>query len=122
MALKLNQRNNDEPIIPDPKDDGKPGDAFLYANLSSDYMLSVAGHSHSPLFADDSRDMATLLKKANAIDEEAFLRMMNPPNKNNLIHSLRSRQKKMAQAAAQREKQGLPPPGEKPKKNGHAHP
>ena len=41
LALKLNQRNNDEPITPDPKDDVKPGDAFLYANLSSDYMLTV---------------------------------------------------------------------------------
>ncbi len=122
LALKLNQRNNDQPIKPDPAEDGKPGNEFLYANLSPDYMLSVAGHSHSPLFSDDSREMATLLKKANAIDEEAFLRMMNPPNKNNLIHSLRARQKKQAAAAAAREKQGLPLPGEKPRKNGHAHP
>jgi hypothetical protein len=35
---------------------------------------------------------------------------------------LRARKKQAAQAAAMREKQGLPPPGEKPKKNGAAHP
>jgi hypothetical protein len=122
LALKLNMRNNDEAIKPDPKEDGKLGDPFYYHNLSPDYSLSVAGHSHSPLFSDDSREMAMLLKKANAIDEEAFLRLMNPPNKNNLIHSLRARKKQAAQAAAMREKQGLPPPGEKPKKNGAAHP
>jgi hypothetical protein len=122
LALKLNMRNNEEPIKPDPTEDGKPGDPFYYSNLSPDYMLSVAGHSHSPLFSDDSREMATLLKKANAIDEEAFLRMMNPPNKNNLIHSLRARQKKQQEAAAARVKQGLPPEGGKPKSNGHAHP
>jgi hypothetical protein len=122
LALKLNMRNNDEAIKPDPKEDGKPGDEFFYHNLSPDYSLSVAGHSHSPLFAEDSREMATLLMKARAIDEEAFIRMLNPPNKNNLIHSLRGRQKKAAAAAAQRAQMGLPPEGEKPKKNGHAHP
>jgi hypothetical protein len=122
LVMKLNMRNNDNPIKPDPKEDGKPGDEFFYHNLSSDYSLSVAGHSHSPLFADDSRELATLLKKAQAIDEEAFLRMMNPPNKNNLIHSLRARKKQAAEAAAKRAQMGMPPEGEKPKKNGHAHP
>ena len=122
LALKLNQRNNDQPIIPDPKDDGKPGDAFLYANLASDYSLTVAGHSHSPLFSDDSKDMATLLMKANAIDKEGFIRLMNPPGRNNLIHSLRDREKKAAQAAAKKEQMGIPPDGQKPRKNGHAHP
>jgi hypothetical protein len=122
LALKLNQRNNDEPIKPDPKDDGKPGDSFLYANLSSDYSLSIAGHSHSPLFAEDSRELATLLKKANAIDNEAFIRMLNPPNRNNLIHAERARQKLAAAAAAKKAQMGLPPDGAKPAKNGHAHP
>ena len=122
LALKLNQRNNDQPIIPDPKDDGKPGDAFLYANLASDYSLTVAGHSHSPLFSDDSKDMATLLMKAQAIDKEGFIRLMNPPGRNNLIHSLRDREKKAAQAAAKKEQMGIPPDGQKPRKNGHAHP
>ena len=66
--------------------------------------------------------MAALLKKANAIDNEAFIRMLNPPNRNNLIHAERARQKQAAAAAAKKAQMGLPPEGEKSKKNGHAHP
>ena len=123
LAMKLNMRNNDEPIKPDPKDDGKPGDPFYYHNLSTDYSLQVAGHSHSPLFTDDTKELAGALFKSQAIDAEGLIRLLNPPNRNNLIHLLRARQKKAAEAAAKRVQMGLPPEGEKPKKNGHAaHP
>jgi hypothetical protein len=115
LAFRLNQRNNDQEIQPDPKEDGKPGDPFYYHNLGSDYSLRIAGHSHSPLFSDDARDMAQLLFKAQAIDQEAMLRLLNPPNRDNLIHSLRARQKKAAAAAALRAQQGPPPKGSKPR-------
>jgi hypothetical protein len=122
LALRINMRNNDNPILPDPKEDGKPGDPFYYANLVGDYSLRISGHSHSPLFADDSKDLAAALFKAQAIDQEGLIRMLSPPNKENLIHALRTKQKKQAQAAAQRIKMGLPPDGSKPKgkTNGHA--
>ena len=115
LALRLNMRNNEDPIKPDPKEDGKAGDPFYYHNLDGDYSLRVAGHSHSPLFADDTKELAGLLFKAQAIDQEGLIRMLNPPNRDNLIHQLRDRQKKAAQAAVKRAQMGLPPPGEKPK-------
>ena len=115
LALRLNMRNNEDPIKPDPKEDGKAGDPFYYHNLDGDYSLRVAGHSHSPLFADDTKELAGLLFKAQAIDQEGLIRMLNPPNRDNLIHQLRDRQKKAAQAAQKRMQMGLPPPGEKPK-------
>jgi hypothetical protein len=124
LALKLNMRNNEEPITPDPKEDGKPGDPFYYHNLGADYSLRIAGHSHSPLFADDTKEVAGALFKAQAIDQEALLRMLSPPNRDNLIHALRARQKKAAQAQAMRAKMGLPPadaPKGKGKGNGAAH-
>src|SRR5215469_15733669 len=83
LALRLNMRNNDDPIIPDPKEDGKPGDPFYFYNLVGDYSLGIAGHSHSPLFVDDTRELAAGLFKMQAIDQEALLRMLNPPNRNN---------------------------------------
>ncbi len=115
LALRLNMRNNEDPIKPDPKEDGKPGDPFYYHNLVGDYSLRVAGHSHSPLFADDTKELAGALFKAQAIDQEDLIRMLNPPNRDNLIHHLRDRQKKAAQAAAKRMQMGLSPPGDKPK-------
>jgi hypothetical protein len=122
LALRLNMRNNADPIYPDPKEDGKPGDPFYYHNLVGEYSLRIFGHSHSPLFADDSKEMATALFKAQAIDQEGLLRMLSPPNRNNLIHALRARQKKAAQAAALRAQMGLPPPGQPThkRKNGAA--
>lgn len=114
LALRLNMRNNDDPITPDPKDDGKEGDKFYYHNLPEDYSLRIAGHSHSPLFADDSKDVAGALFKAQAISKEDLIRALNPPNRNNLIHNLRAREKKAAQAALMRQKMGLPEPGQKP--------
>jgi hypothetical protein len=122
LALRINMRNNDQPITPDPKEDGHPGDPFYYHNLVGNYSLRIAGHSHSPLFADDSKELAAALFKAQAISQEDLLRMLSPPNKDNLIHSLRARQKKQAAAAAEKLKMGLNPDGSKPKgKSNGAH-
>ena len=124
LAFKLNMRNNSTPVVPDPKEDGKPGDEFLYANMAGEYSLRIAGHSHSPLFADDSKEMAGALFKAQAIDAEGLLRLLNPANRDNLIHALRSRQKKAAAAQAKRAQMGLDQPHGKPNGKGKpgAHP
>jgi hypothetical protein len=119
LTFKLNQRNNDEEIKPDPKEDGKPGDPFYYANMGGEYSLRVAGHSHSPLFADDTKELAAGLFKAQAIDAEGLLRLMNPPDRDNLIHALRARQKKAAAAQLKRMQMGLPEPGAKTNGKGH---
>lgn len=121
LTFKLNMRNNNTSMKPDPKEDGKPGDDFYYANMVDDYTLRIAGHSHSPLFSDDTKELAALLFKAQAIDAEGLVRMLNPPNRDNLIHALRARQKKQAQAAAMRMKMGLPEPVAKPNgRGGHS--
>jgi hypothetical protein len=112
LNLKLQMRNNDDEIQPDPKEDGSRGDPFYYHNLVSDFTLRVAGHSHSPLFADDTKEMAGGLFKAQAIDQEGLLRLINPPNRDNLIHALRQRQKRQAAMRA------AMPPEQKP----HAKP
>ena len=117
LILRLNMRNNSDPIHPDPKDDGKPGDPFYYHNLVGDYSLRIFGHSHSPLFADDTKDLMALLFKSQAIDQEGLIRGLNPPGRNNLIHALRARQKKAAQAAALRAQMGAPPSGPPPRKH-----
>ena len=112
LALRLNMRNNENEIQPDPKDDGKPGNPFYYHNLIGDYALRIAGHSHSPLFADDSKELAAALFKSQAIDQEGLIRMLNPPGRDNLIHALRNRQRKQAAAAQKRMQMGLPPEGQ----------
>jgi hypothetical protein len=64
------------------------------------------------LFADDAKELAAGLFKAQAIDREGLIRLLNPPNRDNLIHALRSRTKreeKMKLLAAMSGR--TPPPG-----------
>ena len=64
-----------------------------------------------------------MLFKTQSIDQEGLLRLMNPPGRDNLIHALRSRQKKQAAAAAAKAKMGMDQP-HKPNGKGKpgAHP
>ena len=109
LALKLQQRNNDEKIMPDPKENGQPGNPFYFHNLGDKFSMRIKGHSHSPLFTDDTKEVAGALIKMQAIDQEAFIRMLNPPDKENLIHALRARKKKAMQMAAMQAASGQPP-------------
>ncbi|HEX8835289.1 MAG TPA: hypothetical protein VF748_00005, partial [Candidatus Acidoferrum sp.] len=110
LALKLMRRNSTEEIIPN-EIDGKPAKPFLYDDLPDTYSMRIAGHSHSPLFMDDTKELAAFLTKAQLADGENVLRLLNPPNRDALIRSWRDGQKKKAQAAAMRMKMGLPPDG-----------
>ena len=123
LALKLKMRNDDEQIIPDPRENGQPGPPFYYHNLGGRFNMRIAGHSHSPLFADDTKEVAGALIKTQSIGQEDFIRMLNPPGRDNLIHALRARQKKQAQMAAMQRASGQPspkPPGGRGKSAGGA--
>ena len=117
LGLKLMMRNDPEAITPDPREDGKPGDPFYYHNLGDRYTLRISGHSHSPLFVDDTRELAALLFKAQAIDQEMLIRLMNPPNKDNLIHALRTRMRRAAMMRAMNPGAGAAPSGKQRSKH-----
>ena len=55
------------------------------------WTMRIAGHSHSPLFVDEGRELAAALFKANAIDREMLIRLLNPPQRDNMIFALRER-------------------------------
>jgi hypothetical protein len=115
LALKLLRRNSTEEIIPNAVDD-KPAKAFLYDDLPDTYSMRIAGHSHSPLFVDDTKELAAFLTKTQLADGENVLRLLNPPNRDALIRSWRDTQKKKAQVAAMKMRMGLPPDGAAPRK------
>ena len=121
LSLAMLMKNSPEVIVPDPQATGAPGDPFFYWNLADDYSLRIDGHSHSPLFADDSRELALILFKAGAINHEWLIRLSRAPNRTNLIAALRERAKAQAQQAAMRMKMGIvdkPSSGAKSKGNG----
>lgn len=109
IGLKLKQRNDDTRLKPD------DGQEFVLAQLAEGWKCRVEGHSHSPLFSDEARELAALLFKAQAIDQEMLIRMTNPPNSDNLIHALRARQKAQA-IARQLNPDAGQPHGKKPTK------
>jgi hypothetical protein len=115
LGVKLTQRNSDEPLLlPE-------GKSFLPAQFAADnWNMRIAGHSHSPLFVDESRELAATMLKAQAIDREMFVRLLNPPQRDTIIASLRERAKA---EAAQRalNPAGAKPAGGKARPKGEAH-
>lgn len=97
IGIKLLQKNSDEQMT---TDTGQKLIPELVAE--SKLKIRVAGHSHSPLFADEAKEQAAGLFKAQAIDREMLIRMLNPPNADNLIHQLRKMVKAQQEQAKQK--------------------
>src|SRR5215469_605881 len=96
LALKLfMNKSDDELLLPD-------GSKFLPKLFDPEHWnLRIAGHSHSPLFADEARELAVILLKAAAIDREMFVRLLTPPQEDTIISALRERIKVERAIAAQ---------------------
>lgn len=108
IALRLKMKNDDSPIsLPDGKD------TFLAAQVAEGYSLRVDGHSHSPLFTLENREIAAMLFKAQAIDRNWLIRMLNPTQKANLLHALKLREAAETKQAQMNAAMGA---HEKPKK------
>lgn len=76
------------------------GGEFMLSQLPADAACTVDSHSSSPAFVEDNRQMALTLAKAEAIDGETLIEMMQPPREETLKARLRARQKAEAEFAA----------------------
>lgn len=99
LGLRLKMKNDDSQIKL------SNGSEFVAAQCEDGFSLRVDGHSHSPLFTLENREISALLFKAQAIDREWLIRMVNPTQKNNLLHSLKKREVAEAQARQQQAQQ-----------------
>lgn len=108
IGLRLYAKNCDERLV------DKTGGEFTVSQIiDQKWSMTVAGHSHSPLFTSETKGLAATLLKARAIDQERFIRLMRPPGMGNMIHELRDRTKAQLAAA-----QNAPPGGKKPAAKG----
>lgn len=115
IGLRLKARNDDEHLSME------GGEEFTYAQVVGDekFTMRVAAHSHSPLFTMETRELALILKQQGAIDNEWLVRLLNPTQRDNLIHALKRREKaraellkahpELAQQPAGRRKKGAQP-------------
>lgn len=72
------------------------GNKFIPDQFTEDYAVKVDAHSNSPIFTEDLRQLAFNLYKAQAIDKESLLDLLEPPMK----QMLKDKLKKQEQAAA----------------------
>jgi hypothetical protein len=79
-----------------PLPDGKG--AFLLAQLPPGLTLRVNAHSHAPIFAEQTMAKALALQRANALDPEDLVELLDMPDRERLKANARKR----AQAQAER--------------------
>jgi hypothetical protein len=91
IGIKLKMKNDEEEL----KTEG--GGVFVPAQLDDKMTIRVAGHGQSPLYKSDTQEQALLLFKTQCIDQEGLVRALNPPAKDEIIHSLKKRQKAAAE-------------------------
>jgi hypothetical protein len=96
LYLKLMQLDHDKELK-----DIEGGD-FIPSQFTKDYVVKVDAHSNSPIFMEDLRQLAFNLFKAQAIDKESLLDLLDPPMK----QLLKERLKKMEAKAASQPPQG----------------
>ena len=86
------------------------GNKFIPEQFTRDYVVKVDAHSNSPIFTEDLRQLAFNLFKAQAIDKESLLDLLEPPMK----QLLKDRLRKKEQMAANQPQQAPPPAKGKP--------
>jgi len=84
------------------------GSKFIAEQFTQDFVVKVDAHSNSPIFMEDLRQLAFNLFKAQVIDKESLLDLLEPPMKQLLQDRLKVMEKKAEEIAAQQ-----PPPKEK---------
>ena len=65
------------------------GNKFIAAQFTDDFVVKVDAHSNSPIFMEDLRDLAFNLFKAQAIDKESLIDLLEPPMKDLLKQRLK---------------------------------
>ena len=72
------------------------GTPFIAEQFTRDFVVKVDAHSNSPIFTEDTKELAFSLFKAQAIDKESLLDMLEPPMKQLLKDKLKRRLEKEA--------------------------
>ena len=72
------------------------GMVFIPEQFTNDYVVKVDAHSNSPIFMEDSRDLAFKLFEAKVIDKKRLIDLVDPPMKQLLKEDLEKEEKKAA--------------------------
>lgn len=84
FSLKLLQAKEAEVM----KTEGKQ--EFILAQLPSDYRTTIDSHTSSPVFQEDTRNLAVALRKLGVIDDESTIELVHPPHEDSLVLKARA--------------------------------
>lgn len=87
--------------------DGVP---FIASQFTEDFVVKVDAHSNSPIFTEDLRQLAFNLFKAQAIDREGLIDLLEPPMKQLLKEKLKANEEKQAEMMAMAPQAPVPSP------------
>jgi hypothetical protein len=88
------------------------GNKFIAAQFTPDFVVKVDAHSNSPIFMEDSRELAFSLFNAGAISKSRLIELMEPPMKELLLEDIKRADEAAAAAQAMAPPQGEPAPAE----------
>jgi hypothetical protein len=80
--------------------EGRP---FISEQFPDDFVVKVDAHSNSPIFMEDLRSLAFNLFKAQVIDKESLLDLLEPPMKQQLKDRLKKAQPQQQEQAPPKE-------------------
>jgi hypothetical protein len=103
LCVRLMQNNDPNLYVTE------TGTKFLLEQLPERFQVEVDSHSASPAFAEDSRQIAIALARAQAIDAQDLIEMLHPPNAELLLARLRQRQAAIAKAQQEAAARGEQP-------------
>jgi hypothetical protein len=75
------------------------GNKFVPAQFTADFVVKVDAHSNSPIFMEDSRELAFSLFNAGAISKSRLIELMEPPMKELLLDDIKRADEAAAQQA-----------------------
>ena len=78
---------------------------FIAEQFTKDFVVKVDAHSNSPIFMEDMRQLAFNLFKAQVIDKESLLDLLEPPMKQLLKDRLKKMEEKQEEQKAQQAQQ-----------------
>ena len=88
--FKVMRRYDDEQYRTEPMNPGPQSKplTFILNQTPDSAIIKVDGHSNSPLFVEDQRELAVNLLEAHAIDRQTFIEMQHTPMKEVMLHRL----------------------------------
>ena len=102
LFLKLIQAYDNTKLV------DSEGLKFIPEQFTRNYVVKVDAHSNSPIFTEDLRQLAFNMFKANAIDRESLIDLLEPPMKQLLKEKLKRREAKEAAQPKPQQQQGKP--------------